>query len=249
MNNESFKPCIIIPVYNHHQQIEGICQAITEKNLTCFLVDDGSEENCANILVSISNRFNNTQLLRLDPNQGKGVAVCRGLQLAYQQSFTHALQIDADGQHPLGDMDKFLSMATQFPNAVISGWRPYRDLPRQRRYGRMVTDVWVWIHTLSLSIKDSMCGFRLYPLAATSQLIDTSSIGKRMDFDTDILVKLFWRGIKVHHVVIAVKYEDDIASHFDLVKDNIRVSKMHTKLFFGMLLRLPRLLYRNITGH
>lgn len=244
MDSHSPNVCIIIPVYNHAERIESICAAIAQKGMHCYLIDDGSEKNCAAVLQGIAQKENLVKLIRLEPNQGKGVAVCRGLQQAHTDGFTHALQIDADGQHDLSYADQFLSLAQQFPNAVISGSRPYQELPPKRRYGRMVTDVWVWIHTLSLSIKDSMCGYRLYPLHETAQLLQRAKIGKRMDFDTDILVKLYWQGLAVKHVTIAVAYEDDITSHFNLLHDNIRVSKMHTKLFFGMLWRLPKLLIR-----
>ena len=248
MHKDRFRPCIIIPVYNHSAQIKTICQNIAEKKLHCILVDDGSNAQCANVLQAIAENNENIELIRLDENQGKGVAVCTGLVHALRSNYSHALQIDADGQHSLSDIEAFFNCAQNNPAAVISGFRRYEDLPPSRRYGRMFTDMWVWIHTWSRTIKDSMCGYRLYPLPATVALIESTAIGRRMDFDTDILVKLFWRGLEVQHININVKYEDDIISHFDVWKDNLRVTKMHTKLFFGMLRRLPNILTRKWRG-
>lgn len=108
----------------------------------------------------------------------------------------------------------------------------------------MVTDFWVWINTLSFIIKDSMCGYRLYPLAETVALISDTAVGRRMDFDTDILVRLYWRGIAVEQLQIRIRYHGDSVSHFDMLQDNIRISKMHARLFFGMLTRLPGLMAR-----
>src|SRR5690606_17949432 len=84
-----------------------------------------------------------------------------------ERGFSHALQIDADGQHDAADIPALLALAKANPEALVSGWPQYGDdMPRSRRYGRWITHFWVWIETLSLAIKDSMCGFRVYPLAA-----------------------------------------------------------------------------------
>ena len=107
-------------------------------------------------------------LIEHDNNQGKGGAVITGLKAAFADGFTHALQVDADGQHQLDDIPKMLAKAVQHPNSVISGLPQYdASIPKGRLYGRYLTHFWVWIETLSLQIKDSMCGFRVYPLAET----------------------------------------------------------------------------------
>ena len=116
-------------------------------------------------------------------------------------------------------------------------------MPKGRLYGRYLTHVWVWINTLSLAIKDSMCGFRVYPLVRTLAAI-VPSIGKRMDFDPEIAVRLVWAGTQVVNLPTRVTYPADGVSHFDVWRDNLRISAMHTRLFFGMLWRLPGLLWR-----
>ena len=63
-------------------------------------------------------------------------------------------------------------------------------------------------------------------------------------FDVEVLVRLFWRGIVVHNLPTRVTYPLDGVSHFDVWRDNVRISRMHARLFFGMLRRLPRLLVR-----
>jgi glycosyltransferase involved in cell wall biosynthesis len=243
-----FKPCVVIPVFNHPYKIAGLVACLLDYGLPCILVDDGSETNCAQLLDTIAAAHAQVILLRLPQNSGKGIAVCRGLELAYRQGFTHALQVDADGQHDLDDVPKFLAGAQQNPTAVISGWRSYDAMPPSRRSGRKLTDFWVCVNTLSRSIKDSMCGYRLYPLAATLRLLEHKKIGARMDFDTDILVRLYWQGLAVENIPTQILYQDDIPSHFDIIKDNVRISWMHTKLFFGMLPRIPVLMRRNFSN-
>lgn len=244
MTEQNFNPCAIIPVYNHQQKISDVVRGLHAYNLQCILIDDGSEENCANVLRNLAQQNNWIHLQRLEKNQGKGVAVCAGLRTAFNLGFTHALQVDADGQHDLNDVPKFIERARKFPSAIISGSRTYEAMPAARRSGRKLTDFWVRINTLSNQIKDSMCGYRLYPLAQTIDLIQRKKIGRRMDFDTDILVHLYWSGLSVENIETHIIYHDDVPSHFDIWKDNVRISWMHTRLFFGMLIRIPQLLLR-----
>lgn len=245
-----FSPVAVVPVFNHPQAIAGLVAALRGHGLPVLLVDDGSEPGCAAVLRGLAAATPGQVILeRLDHNQGKGAAVMAGLREAGRLGYSHALQIDADGQHDPADVPRFLAMARETPAAVING-RPVYDasVPRGRLYGRYLTHVWVWINTLSLEISDSMCGFRVYPLAPTLALLETARIGRRMDFDTEVLVRLHWRGLAVRDCPTRVVYPPGGVSHFRMLRDNVRISAMHTRLFFGMLLRLPRLLARKVAG-
>jgi predicted LPLAT superfamily acyltransferase len=121
-------------------------------------------------------------------------------------------------------------------------------VPRARLYGRYATHVWVWINTLSLEIRDTMCGFRVYPLRETMALLARGALPPRMDFDTEVMVRLHWRGVRFVAVPTRVTYPVGGRSHFRLLDDNLRISWMHTRLFGGMLLRLPMLLWRKVAG-
>ena len=135
------------------------------------------------------------------------------------------------------------------PEKIISGVPQYDEsVPTGRLYGRYATHGWVWIKTWSLQIRDSMCGFRVYPLAPTLAVIRAGGLGKRMDFDPEILVRLAWREQPMRWRPTRVHYPLDGRSHFRLWQDNVLISRMHTRLFFGMLLRAPRLLWRRVRG-
>ncbi|WP_147471214.1 glycosyltransferase family 2 protein, partial [Pseudomonas syringae] len=206
--------------------------------------DDASSPACAAVLQQLA-QAEDIYLVRLPVNQGKGGAVMAGFREAARLGFSHALQVDADGQHDLGDIPVFLEQSRQYPEALICGYPQYdASVPKGRLYARYLTHVWVWINTLSLQIRDSMCGFRLYPLAPVLTLIDAVRIGKRMDFDSEILVRLAWRGQAMRWLPTRVHYPQDGLSHFRLFHDNALISKMHAKLFFGMLIRLPAILWR-----
>ena len=240
-----FNPCVVIPVYNHHLVIDSLVERIRQFGLACFLVDDGSDSECRRVLQRVAATDPRVRLMRLETNSGKGAAVCAGLEAAARAGHSHALQIDADGQHNSDDIPRFIACARQHPGAVVSGLRIYGEVPASRRYGRKLTDGLVYLHTLSLAIRDSMCGYRVYPLPATMQLLQRCKVGQRMDFDTDILVRLYWEGVAVEHVATPVVYHCDIPSHFNLLSDNLRMSGLHLRLFLGMLARIPSLLALN----
>jgi hypothetical protein len=89
-----------------------------------------------------------------------------------------------------------------------------------------------------------MCGFRVYPLAALIELDRTHKLGERMNFDIEALVRLHWAGVKIINLPTAVSYPSDGVSHFRGGLDNFLISRLHATLFFGMLVRAPRLVAR-----
>ena len=239
--------CAVIPVYEHGAAVGRVLEAVRGTGLRCFLVDDGSGPECRRVLESLAQRDRGILLLRHEVNQGKGAAVQRGLMAAAARRFTHALQIDADGQHDMRDIPRLLAEARSHPDAVVCG-RPVfgEDIPRSRLYGRQLTQFWVWVNTWSLEIPDAMCGFRIYPLAATAPLITHSRLGKRMDFDIEILVRLHWLGVPMRWIETRITYPKEGRSHFRLRLDNALIARAHAILFFGMLARSPRLLARKL---
>ncbi|HFN3636210.1 TPA: glycosyltransferase [Klebsiella aerogenes] len=245
-----FSPCVLIPCYNHGAMMPRVLARLQPFGLPCIVVDDGSDSSTRQQLERLAAETANLTLIRLPQNAGKGAAVIRGLQAAAQAGFSHAVQVDADGQHAIEDIPQLLALAQAHPEALISGQPIYDDsIPRSRLYGRWITHVWVWIETLSLQLKDSMCGFRVYPVTPTLQLAQRVSLGQRMDFDTEVMVRLYWQGNTSYFVPTRVTYPPDGLSHFDAIKDNCRISLMHTRLFLGMLPRIPSLLFRRASPH
>ncbi|WP_406662859.1 glycosyltransferase [Gallaecimonas sp. GXIMD1310] len=242
----SFNPCLVVPVYNHGPAASRTLPKLVATGLPIIVVDDGSTAEHGAMLDRIAAQYPSITLVRHRENKGKGGAVITGLRSALAAGFSHGFQVDADGQHALDDIPRFLAAAEQAPDTLVAGMPAYdASVPKGRLYGRYVTHVWVWIETLSLTIKDAMCGFRVYPLAATVALFDRVNLGQRMDFDIEVLVRLFWSGMNIEQLKTKVIYPEDGSSHFQAWRDNWLISKMHTRLFFGMLPRLPKLLARH----
>lgn len=242
-DSSSFRPCVLIPVYNHHQVLGITLDRIAALHLPVVLVDDGSDADSRVVLDQLVAVHSEVQLIAHAQNRGKGGAIKTGLREAQRLGFTHALQVDADGQHDLEDIPRFLALAKGTPGTLVAGKPAYDEsVPAIRFYCRYLTHGLVWLNTLSLTIEDSMCGFRVYPLRNSCELIDTESMGDRMDFDTEFMVRWFWRGWPIQQTATRVIYPENGISHFLLWRDNKLITWMHVRLFAGMLWRIPRLL-------
>ena len=214
------------------------------------MVDDGSQTKQLLALASLITKTAGFVLVEHKENRGKGAAMMTGAKKARELGYTHVLQIDADGQHEVNDVKLFLEYSKEHPQQIISGAPVFAsDAPKARVYGRKVTDFWVALETLSLNFKDSLCGFRIYPLDQLEQVMAKYSLGNRMDFDTEVLVKSVWQGSQVHFIPTKVRYIENNVSHFHYLRDNLSLIFLHTRLMIGMLIRLPKLLFWRLQGH
>ena len=235
----SLRICAIVPSYNHDRYVGGIIDQLRNLGLTVFIIDDGSGPDTAAILAALHDPEHGVRVTRLPINRGKGAAVREGLNKAREAGFTHALQVDADGQHDLTMVPRMLEIAGHHPNALISGHAVYdQSVPTGRRIARWITHLWVFVETLSSQVTDSMCGLRVYPLEAVIAIVNAEAVGNRMEFDIAVMVRMCWRGVPVAMVPVRVRYPPGNPSNFQLWRDNLRISWMHTRLVFGMLARL-----------
>jgi glycosyltransferase involved in cell wall biosynthesis len=247
MTAAAFKPCAVVPVYNHGSTAGGVAETLRKYGLPVILVDDGSDGETKKRLRDIAERTDGCELFTLPRNLGKGGAVMHGLERAYEGGYSHALQADADGQHDLERAAEFLDRARANPGALVGG-RPLFDssAPASRLAGRKITNFWVGLETLSRDIPDAMCGFRVYPLAACHRLFRSRSLRRRMEFDIEVLVRLHWRGVPMIFLPLAVTYPAGGVSHFKLLKDNLAIGRLHACLFLEMLARAPEILLRRL---
>jgi glycosyltransferase involved in cell wall biosynthesis len=213
------------------------------------VVDDGSDEATRRELANISDDHPWVTTERLPENTGRGAALRAGYRRAACLGFSHALQLDADGQHEAADAVRILEAARHHPEALILG-RPIFDdsAPAHRLWGRKISQFWVYVETLSFAIRDPLCGFRCFPLEPTLRLLERRPMGDRMDFDPEVAVRLLWEGLEVVNVPTRVRYFEGGLSHFDAYHDSVLIARAHVKLVFGMLPRAPRLLVRDVTA-
>ena len=237
------KPCLLIPDYDHRDEIGGVVDSLAFAGLACLIVDDGSGPETRAVLDELARTRPFVQVHHRERNGGRGAALKTGYRLALERGFTHALQLDADGQHDAADVPRFLAAMEREPEALVLGAPVFDETaPKSRLYGRQLSRWMVWLATLSFDVTDPLCGFRGIPLAATVALLDAVPTGDHMEFDPELVIALHRAGVPVRNVPTRVVYRRGGLSHFDTLRDNARLTAVYSRSLGGMLARLPRTL-------
>ena len=194
MDSAGVKICAIVPVYRHEKTSRHVVESLVNLNVPVILIDDGNAPEGREILVQIAKDFADVELVTHKCNRGKGAAMRSGMEAAVAAGFTHALQVDADGQHDMEAIPFFINEVREHPDDLICGFPEYDEsVPKAREQGRKITNFWVAIETLSLKIPDAMCGFRIYPLASSWPVMKCLR-NNRMGVDIESIVRLAWAG-------------------------------------------------------
>jgi predicted LPLAT superfamily acyltransferase len=227
------RACVCIPTFNNPTTIAEVVEGCLRETLFPILViDDGSD-------LPVGPFANpRVEVLRLRKNQGKGAALQAGFQIALKKGFTHLIAVDGDGQHPPAEISKLVERAKTDPWALIIGRRIFegKNIPRSTQFGRKFSNFWVKQETDKI-IEDSQSGLRIYPLF---QLQSLRFFTRRYDFEIEVLIRLVWKGVRVHEVPVQVYYPpaETRVSHFKKFHDNLRISLLNTLLMTVSLFRM-----------
>jgi len=238
--------CVVVPHYDHIEQFRKYLPKLVTQGYPLVIVDDASPQRVFEQLQQLlSQMAPDTVLVRHPQNLGKGGAVMTGLQTASAAGFSHAIQVDADGQHDASALGRLHEVSRCHPDCIVCGEPVFdQDISRLRYYARHLTLFLAWAETLSTEIRDALCGLRVYPLEPLLGLLKKVARSNRMDFDPEILVRAVWADIPLRYVPVQVQYPVGGVSHFRYLRDNLIISWMHTRLLAGMLPRAPGLMLR-----
>jgi glycosyltransferase involved in cell wall biosynthesis len=246
---------VLVPSYNTGAKLfETVAEARRFWDAV-WVVVDGSTDGTGEALTRMAAQDSGLKVILRSRNGGKGAAVLDGLREADAEGFSHALVMDADGQHPASLIPEFMALSRAHPDAMILGVPVFDEsAPAARVIGRRVSNAWVKLETLGSGIEDSLFGFRVYPIAGLRHIMERSRWMRRFDFDAEAVVRLSWRGVPAISRPAPVRYfraEEGGVSHFHYVRDNALLTWMHVRLMAGFLRRLPRLLWRRAksSGH
>jgi len=237
------KPCVLITILDHGDTLSGVVQGLETYGVSCLIVDDGSNTATRETIQKLAQQHAWIRVERFAENRGRGAALRHGFRSARAQGFSHAFQIDADGQHDPAELGSLLAAAQAHPEALVLG-APVFDAsaPGLRLFGRQFSRGLVWLETLSRAIEDPLCGYRGMPLDATVALLETHPMGDHMQFEVEVAVRLHWAGVRVVNVPVQVRYFSGGLSHFRPWLDTARIALTHMRLVAGMLARIPSLL-------
>jgi glycosyltransferase involved in cell wall biosynthesis len=250
MDSPSATHLVLIPSYNPGPKVYETVRAARKFWNPVWVIVDGSTDGTAEELQRLAAQDPGLSVVHSPNNMGKGAALLRGLDLAAERGYTHALSMDSDGQHPGELIPEFMATSIGEPRCMILG-RPIFDAsaPALRVKGRQISNWWANMETLWSGIGDSLFGFRVYPIAPLRRVMHRQRFMRRFDFDPEAVVRLCWMGIKPINLPAPVRYfsvEDGGVSHFKYLGDNALLTWMHTRLFFGFIFRLPLLVARKL---
>jgi glycosyltransferase involved in cell wall biosynthesis len=240
------KHCVVIPSYNSGRLLQPTVESVLTLGLRVFIITDGSTDGSDAFLNA--SQYQSHPLLhviRFATNRGKGAAAIAGMQAAFEQEFTHAVLFDSDGQHAVSDIAEMIRISNNNPDRMVLGEPIFGDdAPRERVYARRVAN---WFTNLSIRhtfIADSLFGFRAYPIRHALECLRETTGGRAFDFETQIAVRLAWRGVFAINFPTRVTYparKNGGVSHFHYVRDNLLLIRSHAGLLFEAFLS-PRTL-------
>lgn len=227
------RPVVIVPTYQHGQTVAGVVSSVLAGGWTCIVVDDGSTDRTGEALADIHDRHRDAPLvlLRHDHNRGKAAALHTGFEHARKINASHAITLDADGQHDPEQVSELWACAMTHPDHLVLGERPLTvegGTPWRSRLGRVITNLMIRLQS-GVRVSDSQTGFRVYPLAIIKDLPCTHG---RYAFETEILIRAGWAGIPLATVPIRSRYfpPAERCSHFRLFADSIHSLQMQATL-------------------
>lgn len=248
MSSVSSGHLVLIPSYNTGAKVLETVRDARRHWGPVWVVVDGSTDGTGDELKRLAETDRGLRVLALWQNRGKGAAVLHGLREAELHGFSHALIMDADGQHPAHFIPEFMATSFANPDAMILGVPVFdSSAPRLRVRGRRVSNWWANLETLWVGIGDSLFGFRVYPIAQLRAVMEAGPWMRRFDFDPEAVVRLCWHGTRLVNLPAPVKYfspEEGGVSHFNYLRDNALLTWMHARLLLGFIMRLPVLLWR-----
>ena len=226
---------VLIPSYNPGPALRPVVQEASAQWQPVWVVSDGSTDRSNEGVERLGAR-----LVTLPRNRGKGEAIRQGLLLARAEGFTHALVMDADGQHPANRIRTFIAASAARPDALILGQPEFGlDAPLIRLAGRRLANRLTALLARRGTVADSLFGFRVYPIAPLLDAMAATRFMRGFDFEPEAAIRLVRMGLPVLNLPAPVRYirrDQGGVSHFRYGRDNLKLGWMFTRL----LLRPPR---------
>jgi glycosyltransferase involved in cell wall biosynthesis len=225
---------VLIPSYNTGARLFDTIARVRSCGPPVIVVIDGSTDGTGEALIRLAERDPGLLACVQPRNLGKGAAVLHGLHLARAKGFTHALTMDADGQHSTGHIGEMIALSLAHPEMMVLG-QPLFDesAPRIRVMGHKIANFCTGLVARSRSIGDSLFGFRVYPILPLIEVFESTSGMRQFDFDSEAVIRLYWRGIRPINVATPVRYfrrDEGGVSHFKYLRDNFLLATMYVRL-------------------
>lgn len=227
---------IVIPAYAEQATIRDIAERSLQQCDKVIVVDDGSIDKTSEVLQSLP-----ITLLRNESNMGKAASLWRGMQAAIEGGVDGVITLDGDGQHRPEDIPKLVKLANENPDNIIIGSRLHdkKAIPVSRYRANRFANFWIaWAS--GFPIEDSQSGFRFYPVSLLKNIRLDTARDKSFVFESEVLIEAGSKGIRTKAVQIPAIYGKAMRpSHFQSVKDILRITRMVAGRLFRKGMNLP----------
>ncbi|MBE6946779.1 MAG: glycosyltransferase family 2 protein [Ruminococcaceae bacterium] len=218
---------VLLPAYKPDKELIKLVDCLKEQ-FKLIVVDDGSGEEYRPIFEAVSPY---ATVLHHQENRGKGAALKTGI--AYIQDnctndFSYFITADADGQHLVSDIMKVADKLESNRRIVLS-MRVFKGrIPFRSRFGNWLSS-YVFTTLTGSYFQDNQSGLRGFAVSECPWLLKVR--GDRYDYEINVLYHAKKQNIPIHTVRIKAVYIDgNKSSHFDPVKDTLRIYK---QLFYS----------------
>ncbi len=228
---------IIIPSYEPDEKLPALLQKLKATGFwNIVLVDDGSGEAYAHFFKEAEEKFG-CVVLHHAVNQGKGRALKTAFHYCLREysEMPGVITADSDGQHSpdciLSCVDELLAN----PDSLVLGCRCFEgeDVPTRSEFGNKCTRV-VMKYLTGITVSDTQTGLRGIPAAFMEQLLTVK--GERFEFETNMLLETKNKKIPIVEVPIRTIYiEENKTSHFNPIKDSMKIYMIFGKFLFSSL--------------
>lgn len=229
---------ILIPAYEPDEKLIRLVEDLKRSSLgPIVIVNDGSRnEDALNVFEKLESDSEIT-LLKHAVNLGKGRALKTGFNFCLNEykDMIGVLTVDSDGQHTIEDILSCMKVMRENPDALILGCRNFHEegIPQRSSFGNKMTHV-VMKLLVGLSISDTQTGLRGIPTNFMSFLMGVK--GERYEFETNMLLETKEQNISIVEVPIKTIYiEENKSSHFNPIKDSLRIYAMFGRFMFSSL--------------
>jgi glycosyltransferase involved in cell wall biosynthesis len=228
---------IVIPAYEPDNKLIGLIDELKDADLfPIIVVNDGSDkETFGNIFDEAKKR--GALVLEHAVNMGKGRALKTAFNFCLNEysDLVGVITADSDGQHTSFDIQKCKDALIAEPDTLVLGVRDFDEsgIPARSVFGNKTTSRVMKLLT-GMSISDTQTGLRGISAEFMKYLLTEK--GERFEFETNMLLDTKELGIRIVEVPIKTIYlEENKSSHFNPIKDSIRIYAVFFKFMFSSL--------------
>jgi len=210
----------VIPAYNEEARVVKVIQA-TKAYLPVLVVDDGSKDRTSEVA-----RQAGAEVIRQEPNQGKGTAILKGFQYGVEHDYDAVITLDADGQHDPDEIPLFLQDFKEKGSDLIIGQRDFRKMPFPRNITNQI-GTWSFSSALGQYVPDNQSGYRLHSRRLVEASLSSQEHG--YEFEVEIIVRCVLMGYKISWVTIKTIYNQVQNSKITPIRHVIRFYRLVSK--------------------